>query len=56
MYTYEQLKNKYEEHLLKDFGIKWNNRTIGKYFPEHIKKDVHKNRITQKTYIFKKEL
>lgn len=56
MYTYEQLKNKYEEHLLKDFGIKWNNRTIGKYFPKHIKKDIHRNRTTQKMYIFKKEL
>ena len=56
MYTYEQLKSKYEEHLLKDFGIKWNNRTIGKYFPKHIKKNIYVNRNTQMMYIFKKEL
>ena len=37
MYTYQQLKDKYESYLLDNFGIKWNNRTIGKYFPEHIK-------------------
>lgn len=56
IYTYQQLKDKYESYLLDNFGIKWNNRTIGKYFPDHIKKDVHKNKITQKMYIFKKEL
>ena len=56
IYTYQQLKDAYESYLLDTFGIKWNNRVIGKYFPEHIKKDVHKNRITQKMYIFKKEL
>ena len=56
MYTYEQLKSTYEEHLLKDFGIKWNNRTIKKYFPKHIKKNVYVNRNTQMMYIFKKEL
>ena len=56
MYTYQQLKNKYESYLLDNFGIKWNNRTIGKYFPEHIKKSVRDNKEVIKVYIFKKEL
>lgn len=56
IYTYQQLKDKYESYLLNTFRIKWNNRTIGKYFPEHIKKDICKNHTTMKVYIFKKEL
>ena len=56
MYTYQQLKDKYESYLLDNFGIKWNNRTINKYFPEHIKKNIYVNRNTQMMYIFKKEL
>lgn len=56
IYTYQQLKDKYESYLLNTFGIKWNNRTIGKYFPEHIKKDICKNHTTMKVYIFKKEI
>ena len=56
VYTYQQLKDEYESYLLDNFGIKWNNRTIGKYFPEHIKKSVRNNREVVKVYIFKKEL
>ena len=56
IYTYQQLKDAYESYLLDTFGIKWNNRTISKYFPNHIKKNVYVNRNTQMMYIFKKEL
>lgn len=56
IYTYQQLKDKYESYLLNTFGIKWNNRTIGKYFPEHIKKSIRNNREVMKVYIFKKEI
>ena len=56
MYTYQQLKDKYESYLLDNFGIKWNSRTINKYFPKHIKKNIYVNRNTQMMYIFKKEL
>lgn len=56
IYTYQQLKDKYESYLLNTFGIKWNNRTIGKYFPEHTKKVIYNNHTTMKVYIFKKEI
>ena len=56
IYTYQQLKDKYESYLLDNFGIKWNNRTIGKYFPEHTKKVTYNNHTTMKVYIFKKEI
>lgn len=56
IYTYQQLKDKYESYLLNTFGIKWNNRTIGKYFPEHTKKVTYNNHTTMKVYIFKKEI